>query len=981
MKKILLITWGLILLLMSMPISTASATSNPCVFGIGDQSNGGSSYFNISYYQGLTQIFIAPYTTELTKLELNFYGYNGTAFVDVDDLSLGTTIAQTSNFVSFTSLTSWETINFTTPVSLEAGKKYAIKVYNNLSEEIMLGVSPKSYMLGDFFAGSGDFLGTVEMRLKLYMTKGDPSRATANLSELLVADSVRSIETDSINRKYQVIVLPTATSLTLTPNLETPADSFLTVDGVTWQSGTPYTRTVDEGVQSIVFTVTKGDCSGSQSYTVDVIKDTTPPTITGTVSPQPNANGWNNGDVNLQWIVADSASGINPTTIPSSQIIKAEGEHSITRTVKDKAGNSASNTVIIKIDRTVPTISGTATSQPNADGWYKGDVTIKWLANDALSGIVVQPNDSVITGEGDNLSATATVNDRADNQASATVDGIKIDRTAPVTAIATADGTTSITLTATDTLSGVKNTFYQIDNEPITIGNTVDFQKDGSYSLKVWSEDMAGNVEQAQSIQVDIDQSAPNFVMDYPKKGAIQRESAEILVKFDEAGKVYYLLTDDKTVPDVAQVKASAHITVAANTEEKIHLTGLKEATAYTLYMVTEDSKGNLSQNVASLTFQTASPAPIAVESIRLNSTEHTLQEGDKGFALQATITPANATNQQITWGSSNERVAKVNENGFVTPIAAGEAMIQATTVEGHKTALAKIIVKRNTPSFVSGGASPSIPVKEIELNFSSYTFKESDAGILLKATITPSNATNQQLKWHSSDEKIVTVDQNGFMTPIAAGEAMIHVTTMDGSKTVSVKVTVLPKSSVPAPTPEEPKQPDKQVSFTDTANSWAKEMIEELAAQGIIQGYEDGTFRPNALISRMHVAMLLTRAFSLETVRNAEDFSDVPKNHRYYEAIKVLQQAGIIDGANGASHPTENMTRAQLAKVLVGVLGLTPQGTSSFKDVDSKHWSTGYIAVLEREGIALGDAGKFNPNEPVTRAQFVAFLYRIMQK
>lgn len=73
-------------------------------------------------------------------------------------------------------------------------------------------------------------------------------------------------------------------------------------------------------------------------------------------------------------------------------------------------------------------------------------------------------------------------------------------------------------------------------------------------------------------------------------------------------------------------------------------------------------------------------------------------------------------------------------------------------------------------------------------------------------------------------------------------------------------------------------------------------------------------------------------------------------------------------------------MTRAQLAKVLAGVLGLTPEGTSSFADVDSQHWSAGYIAVLEREGIAFGDNGNFRPGEPVTRAQFAAFLYRITQ-
>ncbi|WP_107942767.1 putative Ig domain-containing protein [Metasolibacillus fluoroglycofenilyticus] len=187
--------------------------------------------------------------------------------------------------------------------------------------------------------------------------------------------------------------------------------------------------------------------------------------------------------------------------------------------------------------------------------------------------------------------------------------------------------------------------------------------------------------------------------------------------------------------------------------------------------------------------------------------------------------------------------------------------------------------------------------------------------------------------------------------------------------------------TAIPIEEPEPSQPPKSIVPFHDVERHWAKEMIEELTAIGIIQGFEDGTFRPNAPISRMHVAVLLTRVFSLDAVREADGFSDVPSTHPYYEAIQTLQQAGIIDGANGAFLPAEKMTRAQLAKVLVGVLDLTPEGTSSFADVASSHWSAGYIATLEREGITLGDSGYFRPNEPVTRAQFVAFLYRIMQK
>ncbi|WP_083448652.1 InlB B-repeat-containing protein [Lysinibacillus macroides] len=193
-------------------------------------------------------------------------------------------------------------------------------------------------------------------------------------------------------------------------------------------------------------------------------------------------------------------------------------------------------------------------------------------------------------------------------------------------------------------------------------------------------------------------------------------------------------------------------------------------------------------------------------------------------------------------------------------------------------------------------------------------------------------------------------------------------------------KWTAMPVEEPEPPQEPQPEPPKLTVTFSDIERHWAKEMIEELATEGIIQGFEDGTFRPNESISRMHVAALLTRAFSFEQVREGNDFKDVSPTHPYYKAIMALQQAGIVDGTNGAFLPNERMTRAQLAKVLVGLMGRTPEGISSFADVDQKHWSAGYIAVLEQEGIALGDNGKFRPNDPVTRAQFITFLYRVIQ-
>ena len=170
-------------------------------------------------------------------------------------------------------------------------------------------------------------------------------------------------------------------------------------------------------------------------------------------------------------------------------------------------------------------------------------------------------------------------------------------------------------------------------------------------------------------------------------------------------------------------------------------------------------------------------------------------------------------------------------------------------------------------------------------------------------------------------------------------------------------------------------------ITFNDISTNWAKDMIEDIAARGIITGYPDGSFRPNAPIKREHMAVMFARAFELTPKRDAVSFSDVPMSHPYYEAITRLQQAGVIDGSNGEFNPSESLTRAQLAKILVLTFGITSGGTRTFKDVSTTHWSYDYIAALADKGIALGNNGNFKPDEPVTRAQFVAFLYRAMNQ
>ena len=109
-----------------------------------------------------------------------------------------------------------------------------------------------------------------------------------------------------------------------------------------------------------------------------------------------------------------------------------------------------------------------------------------------------QPADSIVTGEGDNLSAAATCTDRAGNSTTRAVTGIEIDRHAPVTGISGpsndwVNGDVAVTLTPTDTLSGVTDTEYAVDGGSFTSGTSVTLSTGGDHTVSFYSVDTAGN--------------------------------------------------------------------------------------------------------------------------------------------------------------------------------------------------------------------------------------------------------------------------------------------------------------------------------------------------------------------------------------------------------------------------------------------------------------------------------------------------------
>ena len=88
---------------------------------------------------------------------------------------------------------------------------------------------------------------------------------------------------------------------------------------------------------------------------------------------------------------------------------------------------------------------------------------------------------------------------------------------------------------------------------------------------------------------------------------------------------------------------------------------------------------------------------------------------------------------------------------------------------------------------------------------------------------------------------------------------------------------------------------------------------IQTAAEAGIINGYDDGTFKPNAKVTRGHMAAFIARAFDLPT--GSKTFKDVPVGHTAFDAVKKLAAAGITTGYNdGTFKPQENLSRAHIA-------------------------------------------------------------------
>ena len=172
--------------------------------------------------------------------------------------------------------------------------------------------------------------------------------------------------------------------------------------------------------------------------------------------------------------------------------------------------------------------------------------------------------------------------------------------------------------------------------------------------------------------------------------------------------------------------------------------------------------------------------AYVPVSGVSLNTTALTLSVGNK-YTLRATVTPSNATDKAVVWSTSDESVAAVSADGVVTAKKTGAAVITAKTGDGLSA---------------SCKVTAIIPVSGIKLNYSALTMT-AGTKFTLKATVTPSDATNKTVYWSSSSPSVAGMAAGGVINAKKAGTTTVTAKTSNG-KAATCKITVKP---APAPT------------------------------------------------------------------------------------------------------------------------------------------------------------------------------------
>ncbi len=195
---------------------------------------------------------------------------------------------------------------------------------------------------------------------------------------------------------------------------------------------------------------------------------------------------------------------------------------------------------------------------------------------------------------------------------------------------------------------------------------------------------------------------------------------------------------------------------------------------------------------------------------------------------------------------------------------------------------------------------------------------------------------------------------------------------------TVNGSYTMTPSGKLPAS------------SFSDVSGHWAEEYIYSLSAGGIVSGMGDGLFMPNYTVTRGMFVTIMGRLYGVDKAAySVSKFSDVSMTDWYGPYVAWAAEKGISTGYHdGTFAPNENMTREQMAVIIMRYAGVTgaslttTAGEKTFAD-DSLigSWAKDSVYAAQKAGLISGrEDGSFDPKGTATRAEVCAIVYRLIK-
>lgn len=321
-----------------------------------------------------------------------------------------------------------------------------------------------------------------------------------------------------------------------------------------------------------------------------------------------------------------------------------------------------------------------------------------------------------------------------------------------------------------------------------------------------------------------------------------------------------------------------------------------------------------------------------------------------------------NAVKDDTTFGKFNSNVLQYTPSRFSAYFTDSACTTSADVANLPKDSNDNInlyyTAKKSSGGGGGGGSSVSIKLD-----------KDTVSGVVgdkIKVTATVKGSTAKPT-WTSSNEDVATVDENGNITLVGKGTATVKVKVNGIVK--NIPVTVKEATATPVPTVKPTEAPVINTEYTKPYAS----------------GYDDGSFLPNNNITRGELAAMIARLSYGDDLPDGmyqASFPDVDSDAWFNKYIGYLEDKDVLSGyEDGTFRPMDTITRGEISAVIARAQRYDLISYNGiFTDVTENDWAKDYIETLADKNIVSGyEDGTFGPYSPLTRAEAVAIINRVL--